>query len=493
MKIRMIIAGALVVVATISPMEMEKIQRSISETVRAVEEEASLSDQHIDEPDEGVDVSHALLERTLSPLKEEAFDIHQKIKTFNALLQQEIWNETILNTVLEEYQKIDEKVDVFPLQYQPILNKVRLEYRLDRSADQLMSEYSTLFTKVTFGLSQYRGMMFDVKKAYSAFKDARLSIKNSSIPLCLFVVRDLEKYKKWSSEEYQGLQKYLNWTATFLLKEIKERKLCEDPNEEIKQEKQKLEEWRIGFEQQRQELSHNVSPVENLLEKPSFEQVDMHQLSERYEGLLGVKKRLQLLKEAALRSSVFDHEIEAQKRLLHKKVEKLHQECSRVIDRCDRVKVKDLKEIFTTFECAEKALQQRVERKKVEQRLFLGNWRPRWLLPQFPNCHVEKVSELVMWDSESQPLQDAVRAQAKKYLQQIGQIVNHPAAQHMTLVAEEFYGYEQRMAAPSFSKDLSLIHDLKAFKQKLIRSSHVVEPCKSNLIKRIEEYIRSCS
>ena len=375
----------------------------------------------------GTDGLHDI-EQKLAPLKKEAQSLQQKIKAFDARMQQERWDEVALKKVFEEYHELNEELDVFPLRYQAILSKVRFEYRLDRNADHLLEEHSTLYSEVIFGLFKYMGVMFDVKKAYGAFKDARSSIRNSRIPLCSFTVSDLQMYKKWSSSEYKGLQKYLNGTAHFLLKQIKERRLCKDQEEEIAQEKQKLEALDFAFEQQRQEFSQNASHVEGILERQSFEESDMQKLSEGYEHLVAIKKRLQLLKEAALKTPVLGKEIVVQRERLHKKSEKLHRDCSHIVATCDRLGVKDLKDFFTTFTLAEKALQQRAETKRVAQRWFLASFREKWLLPQFPSYHVEQVSRLLVWDSESKPLQEAVRAQAKKYLQQIAQLVNESAA-----------------------------------------------------------------
>ncbi len=427
----------------------------------------------------------------LAPLKEEAQAIQKKIKAFNALMKQESWDEAVLKKVLEEYQELDEEVDVFPLRYQPLLSKARFGSRMDRGADQILGEHSALYSEVTFGLFKYMGVIFDIKKAYDAFKDVRSSLRSSQFPLCQCAVSDLQAYKKWSSSEYKGLQKYLNGTASFLLKKIKERNLYRDQEEESVQEKQKLEALDFDFEQQREEFSQNASCVEGILERQSFEEFDMQKLSDGYEHLVAIKKRLQLLREAALKTAVLGKEIGVLRDRLHKKSEKLHRDCSHIVATCDRLGVKDLKEIFTTFAHAEKALQQRAETKRVTERWFLASFREKWLLPQFPIYHVEHVSRLLIWDSESKPLQEAVRTQAKKYLQQIDQIANYSAAQKMILLIEEFYDYEKRMAAHLFSNDLMLRRDLQIFKDKIIRSTDVLELFKKFLVTKIDDFLRS--
>ena len=177
----------------------------------------------------------------LAPLKEEAQVIQKKMELFATLLKQERWNEAGVKETIAEYQELAKYVDTFPLRYQLLLSKVRFAYRMDRGADQLVKEHSTVFGDVTFGLSRYRGVMFHVKRACDTFEDVGESIRYSHLPLCRYAVSSLQTYQKWSSSEYKGLQNYLNETAELLLNHIRDRELDKDEQEKLEREKQKVE------------------------------------------------------------------------------------------------------------------------------------------------------------------------------------------------------------------------------------------------------------
>jgi hypothetical protein len=439
---------------------------------------------------ERVPVNRGGIAATLAPLKEEAQLLQKKIKAFDLLMHQKQWDEAVLKKALDQYQELDVEVDGFPLRYESLLSDVRGQHRMDVSAHPVIREHSTLYSEVALGLVKYRVALFHMKKASTAFEDVQLSIRTPELPLSPSAVGTLRLYQNWSFPQYGGLQKYLKRTARLLLKELKEQSLYQDRHEESTQEKQKLEVLESNLEEHRQELSREISQIENRLKKVAFEEGDIQQVYDGYERVSDTKKRLELLKEAALHVSVLTPEIELKKKQIHKKSEQLRQRCSGVIESWDRLGVKNLKEILITFTLAEKALYERAEKKRATQRWFLASWRERWSLPPFPMYHVEQAARLMIWDSQSKPLQEAVRDQAKKYLQQIDQEVNCSAAQKMILLVEEFYEYEKRIAASMVTKGPLLTHDLALFKDKVGRSTEAVEVFKKSLMKKIEEFLR---
>ena len=351
------------------------------------------------------------LAATLAPLKEEAQAIQQKIKAFDALLQQESWDEVVLKKVLEEYQELDEEIDVFPLRYQQLLSEVRFGYRMDRNADQLLGEHSALYCEVTFGLFKYRRMIADLTTANRIFKDVRSGMGSVHVPFSLFWVDDLKKYQRLAFSEYEGLQGYLNETAGDLLLHLSQGALYKAPQKKV-QQKHALAVLDSELEQEESEMCQNFSMFKNMLRKTPLEEGDLQELSGGYQKLLDAKNRLQLFRESAPQCAFSKYETHVKK---GRKLEQLYHQCFQAISTCERFGVKDLKEILAACALAEKVAQQKCEKKQNEDRWFLAGARKKGLVPQIligePR---DRVSLFLGWSSQSKPLQEAVRAQVKK-------------------------------------------------------------------------------
>jgi hypothetical protein len=265
-----------------------------------------------------------VLQKRLAPLKEEAQYLQEKMKAFDAFMQQEDWDEDVLKKLFEEYEELAEEIDIFPLRYWALLSEACFQHRLDRKADKLLEEHSTLYREVIFGLFKHNTVIFDSKKADRAFRDMQASLNRQDISVYAIAVSDLHTYKNWSSDQYKGIQRYINGRAEFFLKKLKERKLYKAWQPAKGYEAHKKERQDVSFERQREEFSQSAES-------------DMHQLPEKHE-----------------------HSVDA----------------------FNGPERRDIKNIFTTFTSGEKALEQRTEVKRVAQRWFLVDMREKWLRPQ---------------------------------------------------------------------------------------------------------------
>jgi hypothetical protein len=376
---------------------------------------------------ERLENSVALVQKILSPLQEDAQRIEAKTKAFDEFLKQEQWDEEALKKVLVAYQNLEEEVDTFPLRYRPLLDKLRHEYRMEKSVDGVIRAYAMILNEITFKLFKYIPLMFEFKEVDAICRDVHASLVHQHIPLNEFEISGLKKYQHWSWREYQGLQKYLNGRAATLLARIHHREELQQHHKEIEQEEERLSRCARELERYKQQVYENVLSVEDLVRKPVLEEADMHQLSERYEELVTAKKHLNTLKAVAENSSFVSCKGKAdQRKKLAQQLGALHEDCSSMVARCEHLRISELKNIFTTFAAAHKDSKEKKEKKQIEDRWFLADARKKWIVP-FPPYYVEHLSRLVVWNSECEPLQSAVRVQAKKYLQQ-SEDISHSAA-----------------------------------------------------------------
>lgn len=408
------IAGILLGVASVGSMEVpaDLMREGISSSVE-VKGQGSIE----------------IVQKILAPLREDAQRIETNIKTFDAFLQQPRWDEKAIKMIFVLYQNLDEEVDIFPLKYRSLLDRVRREYRADESVDSLIRYHTTVMKDITFSLCKYFGVMFDVKSAYDMFIDVRLSLRDPRLSLGECDVSRLRKYQHWSCGEYKGLQQYFNGLATVLLIRVEQRQLLKKHQEEMVEEEERLNSCVRELEEWKHQVYENVFAVEQVIKKPVIVDTDMQELSARYEELSAAKKRLEVLKESSHSTcSSVPKNIENKRKELVSHSTELHENCSLMVARCEQLKISELRTIFTIFATAEKDIKEKKDKKPVEDRWFLAEVRRKWMVP-FPPYYVQQLSGLLGWNSDCKPLQTAVRDQAKKYLQQSEEIGSHSAVQ----------------------------------------------------------------